>query len=248
MDQMIESNCPRCQSEVSKERLSEAVIICNHCGYTAEGPAHRFDYKTDKKSIQLIAAISALLIVALVHSGNWGGAATQIIPLKLKAWTGFADESDYRAIADICIARIKQDCVEKALAQVMDLNPTAIEVKAELASFLMRSGREAQAESYFADYFKSGGMSAESAYEFAKLLEKQNRIDEASKYYDIALVNKPDSLQVTIVQSYVKMLMSVGRLLEARTVIDSVRNQGESAKAFMTKEYDEITSSMMAKK
>ena len=242
------TNCPRCACQVSSERTSEAVIVCDNCGYTAEGPQVRFDLKTDKKTIKVITAISALFGISLVHSSHWAGSALEIIPLKAKQMAGMATTEDLRQIADICIARVKQDCTETALAQLSEMDPTDIEVRAELASFLMRSGDAKRAEAYFSQYFQAGGVSAEAAYEMAQLLAKQNRIDEASKYFDIALISKPDSLQVTIVQAYVKMLMSNSRFIEARTVIDSVRNQGESAKAFMTKEYDEINAKMMAKK
>jgi tetratricopeptide (TPR) repeat protein len=244
----IGTSCPRCACDVNSERLNEQVIVCDNCGYTAEGPQIRFDHKVDKKSIKVISLISSLLVVALVHSGNWGGAASEILPLKLKQLTGNASSEDLRRIADICISRIKQDCTETALAQLQAKDPSNLEITAELASFQARSGQTAQADVNFAAYFKAGGVSSEASYEYAKLLEKQNRTDEASRYYDIALVNKPDSLQVTIVHSYVNMLMKTGQLVQARTVIDSVRKQGESAKAFMTREYDEINASLVAKK
>ncbi|MEK6555610.1 MAG: hypothetical protein AABZ31_10245 [Bdellovibrionota bacterium] len=245
---MMSTSCPRCQCEVNSKRMSEMVIVCDNCGYTAEGPQIRYDQKVDKKSVKVISAISAFLVVALVHSGNWGGAASEILPLKLKQFAGQASSEDLRRIADICISRVKQDCTETALAQLQAKDPSNLEITAELASFQARSGQVAKADANFAQYFKAGGISSEASYEYAKLLEKQNRTEEASRYYDIALVNKPDSLQVTIVHSYVAMLMKTGQLIEARTVIDAVRKQGESAKAFMTKEYDEINASLVAKK
>lgn len=243
MDSMMGTNCPRCQFEVSAERTSEMVIVCNNCGYTAEGPQVRFDQKVDKRSIKTMTLLSAFLVVSLVHSGNWGGSATEIIPLKIKQMSGNATSQDLRRIADICIERVKLECTESALVQLQAKDPQNLEITAELASFQARSGQPQLAEVNFSNYFKKGGISSGAAYEFAQLLQKQNKVEEAARYYDIALVNKPDALQVTIVHSYVGMLMKAGKMLEAKTVIESVRNQGESAKAFMTKEYEEITAS-----
>lgn len=236
------TTCPRCQGEVASERLNEEVIVCDNCSYTANVGQLKIDERTDRKSIKVMALMSALAVVSFVHSSQWGGAALEIIPLKTKQILGQASSQDLRSIAEICKKRVKISCVKTALASLHQAEPQNLEVKAELANFLKRARQFQEAEVAYSEYFAAGGTDSFTAYDYAQLLEKNGKLDEAVKIYDVALANKPDVLQVTIVQSYVGALMKNGRNAEAKTLIESIREKGESAKAFMTKEYDQITS------
>lgn len=235
------TTCPRCQAEVASERLNEEVIVCDNCSYTSPMGQLKVDERTDKKAVKTMGFISAMLVVSFVHSSQWGGSVFEIIPLKTKQILGMASASDLRAIADICIKRAKVGCAESALASLQQAEPQNLEITAELAQFLRRARQLPESQAAYAQYFASGGKESAPAFEYAQLLEKSGQLDEAIKFYDLALANKPDTLQVTIVQAYVGALMKNGRNAEAKTVIEGIREKGESAKAFMTKEYDQIT-------
>ncbi len=236
------TTCPRCQGEVSGERLNEAVIICDHCAYTTNAGQLKVDEHTDRRTIKIMAAMSALLVVSFVHSSQWGGHGLEIVPLKTKQILGQATPADLRKIANICKERVKIGCVKTALASLSEAEPKNLETKAELANFLKRARDLSSAEIAYSEYFAAGGLDSAAAYDYAQLLEKSGKLDEAVKIYDLALANKPETLQVTIIQSYVGALMKNGRNAEAKSLIEGIRQKGDSAKAFMTKEYDQITS------
>src|SRR5262249_49366836 len=90
------------------------------------------------------------------------------------------------------------------------------------------------------EFFSKGGVDLEGSYMFAKALGQVGMVDEASKYYDYVLGQKPDVLQVTVVQNYVKLLMEANRLDQAQKLIEGVRKQSEASAYFMEDEFKKI--------
>jgi Flp pilus assembly protein TadD len=158
----------------------------------------------------------------------------------MKEMIGAASVTDLEEIASICTSQAKPMCVEQALREVADKDRGNIEARARLAAFQSRMGELTAADRNYAQYFSAGGARPQSAYDYAMVLEKLNRIDDAARMFDFALVNKPDVLQITVTQAYVRMLMNVSRYEQARTLIDSIRKSGDNAKMFMEKEYAQL--------
>jgi hypothetical protein len=234
------ASCPRCQHEVDKKRLQEAIVVCNHCGFVSESNQNAFDSHSDKRAVKTMAIASMVLVAAFIHVANWGSSSVAIIALKIKELLSMANVHDLEDIAQICTEQSKAVCVEQALQGIADQDVQNIEHRAKLASFQSRLNNLVEADKNFAQYFAKGGIRPEAAYEYALVLEKLNRIDEAARMFDFALINKPDVLQITVTQAYVRLLMTTSRYNEARKLIDSVRRQGDNARYFMAKEYDEI--------
>lgn len=234
------ATCPRCQTEVLNQRLQEAVVVCNHCGYVSETRQDAHETRSDKNAVKTMAALAMVLIAAFIHAANWGSNSIAIIPLKMKEMAGIASLNDLEEITSICMEQLKAACVEQALAGIAAKDPSQIENRAKLANFQARLNKWEEAAKNYAEYFNKGGIRAEAAYDYALVLEKLGRVDEAARMFDFALLNKPDVLQITVTQAYVRLLMNNSRYREARDLINSVRRKGDNAKYFMAKEYEEI--------
>ena len=65
-------------------------------------------------------------------------------------------------------------------------------------------------------------------------------VDEAAKYYDYVLGAKPDVLQVTVIQNYVRLMMDAHRLDKAKQLIEEVRSKSAASAYFMDDEFKRI--------
>ena len=63
------------------------------------------------------------------------------------------------------------------------------------------------------------------------------QVDDATKYFEQVLNARPDVLQVTVVQNYVKVLMDHQRYDQARKLIKDIRGKGPDSALFMDAEY-----------
>jgi tetratricopeptide (TPR) repeat protein len=140
-------------------------------------------------------------------------------------------------LASICMERKKYDCVEQQYARLGQQNP---QLMLRLGKFQMSRAHYNEAVNTYRTFFSKGGIDLEASYNFAKALGQVGQIDEAAKYYDYVLGAKPDVLQVTVIQNYVKLLMEANRLDKARTLIEQVRHKSDTSAYFMETEFKKI--------
>ncbi|MCB0411446.1 MAG: hypothetical protein KDD22_02900, partial [Bdellovibrionales bacterium] len=232
--------CPRCKSKVSEERLKEAPVICNHCGYSGS----QGDQKLEKKIYNTFLKFSLILCMGLVggfiQAVNWDHYSAEIIPLKFKEMSGTADLADYQRLTEICTKRKKWDCVENALAKRFALSPqTELESLASLGDLQYKRLRIKEAAETLNKYFAQGGLSLDAGYTYARTLSEIGDVDQASTDYSNILKSKPETLQITVAQNYIRLLMKAQRHREAKEVLDEIRDSGANANLFMEKEYKE---------
>lgn len=230
--------CPRCQSELSESRKSGTPVVCQACGFTPNLVEKQFVNKLENSFIKRAILLSAILLGSLMQAASWDQYALEIIPLKVKQFTGMANREDLNQIAKICLAKFKFDCVETAYAQMADQGDN--ESLAELGKFQVRRGKIREANSTLASYFSHGGLDLEASYQFARVLSQVGQVDKAAQYFDQVLAAKPDTLQVTVTQNYVKMLINNGRGDQAKKLIESVRKTSTSASLFMDEEFKSL--------
>ncbi len=228
-------SCPRCQSELSDERLSFQPIVCGHCGYTPNMVQKTDETKFEKRFLKVGIGIALALGVGFVQAASWDKHAVSIIPLKIKQFTAMASQADLSKIAEICIERLKHDCVESALASKAFNGDN--ESFADLGKYQARRMKKSNAVQSFTKYFQNGGQDLEATYQFAKVLGETGQADQSAATYKKVLEAKPETLQITVVQNYVKMLVAHGRSAEAIVVIDEIRKSSTSANMFMETEY-----------
>lgn len=236
--------CPRCQSELSGDRMAFQPLICNHCGFTANAVQSKAEQQFERRFLKVGLAIALALGLGFVQAANWDEYALEIIPLKIKELTGTASASDLSRIADICVARLKHDCVESAYAAKGSAGDN--EAFAALGKYQIRRGKTREAQKTFTAYFRNGGRDLESAYQFAKVLGETGQIDASAGYFESVLKAKPETLQITVIQNYVKMLVANGRAAQALMLIEETRKSSSTASLFMDTEYQSLKLSRAA--
>ncbi len=233
--------CPQCKQEIAEDRLRENIVICQHCGFSDQKSNKRLDKQVYKSFLKTSIALTIVLVGGFIQSVSWDQYAVSIIPLKLKQMTGTASITDMAEISKICFERKKWDCLSESLIKRYQMSPnTELETLAELGSLQFKLGQYAQAEKTLSTYFQQGGLNMDASYDYARSLSLQGEVDQASQVYQQILQAKPETLQITVAQNYIKLLMTNNRHREAKTVLDGIRASGSNANMFMDKEYKEI--------
>jgi tetratricopeptide (TPR) repeat protein len=231
--------CPLCKQDISPERKAIQPVVCNHCGHTiSDKDKYAAENEIDKKSITIMVAFSIFAAAAYIQISNWDTSWLKIIPLGAKETIGMMNKADFEQKAQICLDLKKWDCTEAAYNHVAAQDPT---LWPRAAHFEMQRAKYNEAAQSYYKFFQSGGQDLESSYNYAKALSQLGQVDDAIKYFDQVLQAKPDTLQVTVIQNYVKLLMDNKRYPQAKQLIDRVRKDGgESAGSFMESEYKMI--------
>lgn len=219
-------HCPRCQSQIEKKRLQAGIEICQACGWSSSEGDHRVQKGLEKRFIVFALLLSALVVAAFVQSVTWDQFAVKIIPLKAKQYSGQASSEELREIIRICKIRQHQGCVEQAHKQWAQLEPANLEALAALGNTYRRNKKNEKAVQAFVKYFAQGGTDIQVAYEFAQVLGATGRVEDAKKYYFFVLNSKPDSIQITVLQKFVDLLVEQNSYAEAKALIEQFREKG----------------------
>lgn len=229
--------CSRCKLDISEDRRNARPLICNHCGYTHSQTNSIAKGQTEKQTIVIFTSVVIVTVLAFVQLLNWDKYALEMIPLKIKSTIGMTSVSDSNRSAEICMELKKWDCVESNYKTVAIVDPSQL---SRLGHFLMKRGKFSDAaQSYYA-HFKNGGNDLESSYNYAKALAQLGQVDDATKYFEQVLAARPDVLQVTVIQNYVKLLMDHQRYDQARRLIQDIRGKSPESGLFMESEYKKI--------
>lgn len=242
MNNLLEGGCPRCAQPIAPERLTADVIVCNHCGFSPDDRVVEKQQKHEKQFVTGLIVASLLIVASYIHVVEWDQHFFTIIPLKMRQMIGSASGEDLRKIVQICEVRLRHACVQQALAELARKEPTNADVMYDLGEIQRKTGQDASAVASYREHFTRGGNRPEAAYQLARIMEFNGKYQEAQDYYSRALMAKPETLQVTVVQNYVDMLIKLGKKDEAKSIIEDVRTkQGPTANYFMAKEYDSIS-------
>ncbi len=229
--------CPMCKLDVSEERKKSVPFICNHCGFTSMND-EKVQNEVEKRSIALFVGLSVFVVAAHIQLANWDKHSLAIIPIAVKETIGAVTTQDYEDKAHICMDLKKWDCVEAAYIQVAKAQPNEWQ---RAGDFQMKRAKYAQAAKSYYEFFQKGAENLEVSYNYAKALAHLGQVDEAVQYFDQVLAARPDVLQVTVVQNYVKLLMDHQRYDQAKVLIDKVRGKsGPAGEQFMEEEFTKI--------
>ncbi len=234
---MSNSTCPRCQLEISAQRLASPPTVCNHCGFTTTKYIREYLEAGERRTISIFASGMVILSFSFMLLMNWDRHSVEIIPLTLKEWIGATGPADAERLGEICMDLKKWDCVENAYSVAGQQDPTQLP---RLGEFQMRREKYQEAARTYFSFFQKGGDDLEASYNYARALAKLGEVDEAVKYFDLVLAAKPDVRQVTVVQNYVKLLMDHQRYEQAKTLIQEIRKQGPESGSFMETEFQQI--------
>lgn len=201
-------NCPRCGG--IPDRISD-TLICK-CGWTYS----EREEASQKTVIAGMILVFTLTAGSLFHFFQWGSHGFRIV---------FAAPAEK---LEICMDLKKYDCVETNYArlfqQTADLNYLE-----ELGEFQFKREKFTEAEKTYRMYFSKKGKSYKAAYYYAHSLAKTGDIESAIQYFDSILRSKPHVLMVTIMESYLEVLVSHNRIRKAREILSWVDKANKGA-------------------
>lgn len=233
--------CPRCKMDIAEDRLREPLVVCQHCGFSDPKSDRKLEKKIYSHFLRTSLIVTGLLLAGFIQAVNWDQYSLSIIPLKVKELSGIANLQDYQQLSKICEERKKWDCVETSLRQRYTLSPrTEIEALAQLGKLQYKRGKLAESLQSLKTYFDQGGISLDASYDYARALSQRGFVDQASQVYEQILEAKPETLQITVAQNYVRLLMKNNKYREAKTLLEDIRKSGSNANLFMDKEFQEL--------
>ena len=191
----------------------------------------------ERSFLYMIIASAVIMVSSFIHVANWGGASVEVVGFKLGELIGGNSTQSIERMAKTCFEMKKFDCTEKMYAQIA-LRDSKQFVR--LGKFQLSQRKYKEASDSFRRFFAAGGGNIEANYMYAKALGELGAIEEASKHFDYVLAAKPGVVQITVVQNYVKYLISANKLDHAKKVIQKVRRRDTTVSSFMENELNAI--------
>ena len=201
--------CPRCGNN-NIEKVGN-TLFCK-CGWT---------YSKREEASQNTVIIGMILVFTLIagslfHFFQWGSHGFSIL---------FASPSEK---VGICMNLKKYDCVESSYEKLFQTK-SDVNILEELGELQFKREKFAEAAETYGLYFSKKGKSYKAAYYYAHSLVKTGDIESAIKYFDSILRSKPHVLMVTIMESYLEVLVSHNRISKAKEILSWVNEANKGA-------------------
>jgi tetratricopeptide (TPR) repeat protein len=230
--------CPRCQLDIADERRNQSPVVCNHCGFTSPKKNNQVQSEVESRFIKISLGLSLFFVAAFIQVVNWDNHALTVLPLQAKSLFGVMSAQDQEEMATLCMDRQKYDCVERMYSKTA---ATSLDNRARFADFLSKREKVRPAAEQYKLYFDEGGVDLQARYNYAKLLAQLGEFDQAAVLFHQVIDAKPDTVQITVVQHYVRALIHANQLDKAKKMIEEVRKQSAQANSFMAEEMAQIT-------
>ena len=229
---MNQINCPVCGASLNK---AGHTVFCK-CGWNKSFNNKKI-MAMQKQIAKGIFIAGFALMSTIVYIGNWGPHSLSIIPLKARQWTGQLNEQSFDRLKNTCMELKKYNCVEQAHSSFFN-SSDKLEVLEQLGEFQYRRKKINQASKSYNQYFTKKGRSVKAAYNYARVLEKQGHVDSALSYYKYALSVKPNTVQITVMRSYIDLLMKAGKRNKARMELLKFKPILKRSNSLVQQEYD----------
>lgn len=202
------SQCPRCNLQLKKVGQT---LICD-CGWMSSRK------KESSQAYVITGMILSFVLVAgaLFHFFQWGGHGFKIL---------FAGAEDK---LEICMDLKKYDCVEKNYQTLFDKTGDLKQLE-ELGELQFKREKFQASKKTYALYFSKEGKAYKSAYYYAHSLAKTGDLEMAIQYFDSILKSNPSVLMVTIMESYLQILVSNNRIDKAKEILVWVDESNKGA-------------------
>ena len=191
----------------------------------------------ERSFLYMIVMTAVLIVATFIHVANWGSASLDVIAFKIGEMSGGNLPVTVEKMARTCLELKKYDCTEKMYAQ---LARNDFRQFARLGKFQISLRKYGPAVDNFRRFFAAGGGDIEANYMYARALGEIGEINEAAKHFDYVLAARPNVVQITVVQNYVKYLINANQLDHAKKVIQKMRGRDQTVSSFMEAELKSI--------
>ncbi len=224
-------NCPLCDSQVQR---AGNTVSCR-CGWYKS--FNQVGMRKIQKSVVTLMLMAGFVFMgALVYLNQWGSSSFSIISLKARQWTGSLDKNSHKRLVNICMRLKKYSCVEDAhwsyYRSSQDLS-----ILHTLGEFQSRRSLMKSAGNTYKMYFDRKGRGVKPAYNYAQILEKLGHTQHALNYYQYALKEKSDTIQISVLRAYIKLLVKEGLLVKARHELKKFQSVIKRSTALVQQEY-----------
>lgn len=231
---MKHTNCPVCGSTLSK---AGHTLFCK-CGWHQSG--NKKQQMTAQKQIAKNIFIAGLALMGtVIYVGNWGSSSLKIAPLKARQWTGSLSEKSFASLKTVCMSLKKYDCVESAHKSFFK-SSGRLEVLEQLGEFQYRRHKFNEAGKTYSLYFSNKGRGVKPAYNYARILERGGDKKSALSYYKYALRAKPGVVQVSVMRSYIDLLVKSGQKRIAQAELFKLKPVLSGTGSLVKQEYDRL--------
>ena len=191
--------------------------------------------------------VFAVMLAGFYHLMHWDNYSPKVIALQAKDLVGMNTAEDFESFALICKARGMMDCYVDNYGKAHRLAPDQPELAAEYGIALGRSGASEQAMTVLKGYIEKGGQNLDAAFDYAKMLGAAGELKEASKIFKFIIDAKPGILQVTVMNSFIGMLMDAGQYKQVIKEINTFRREAKSLPTLMNAELEEARKALKPK-
>ena len=226
-------NCPNCGADIEQ---AGKTLMCPECGWYKSFNGKQ-QMKIQRRITKGIFIAGLGLLGVIVYVGNWGHFSISVIPLKLSQWSGQLNERSFERLKGICMHLKKYDCVEQAHLSFFQ-SSSHLDILEQLGEFQYKRKKMEAAYKTYSQYFESGGKSIKAAYNYARILELQGKVQHALSYYKYALKVRPDKVQVTVIRSYIDLLVKSGQMRTAKSELLKLKRSLERAGSLVQQEYE----------
>lgn len=204
------SNCPRCSGAV---KSAGQTFFCQ-CGWSH---SQADNSKGVQKKVVFSMFLSACLFSGLiVHFFHWGSKGLAVLT------------ANSQQKLEICMSLKKYDCVEQSYEKLFKESGDVNVLKA-LGQFQFQRSHYEKARQTYSQYFSNGGKDYRAAHYYAHSLVKTNHLDEAIVYFESILSSSKNTLMVTVVESYLDVLVSHNRRQKAKEVLARVKEMAKNS-------------------
>lgn len=235
--------CPVCQSDLSEASWAGGEAYC-HCGWSSQRESKKAERREEsRRAMTLLGAsfVFVLLFSGFLYLTTVGG---QIFLIKQKISFGVAGPEELRSLSDRCLQLGEESCALEALTAASLLQPKKLDLLLDLARFQMEMGKFAEAAITYKTYLEKGGEDNDVVYRVGKALALAGDREEAKRYYEQAMMDKPGSVNLNATKGLIRLFIQDGRLHEARGLIAQFKQKTRSQVQYFS---DELKMIEMAK-
>jgi len=223
----MNTNCPVCYQSLNCNETYSSVALCSNCGWSQNIKPQKKINKTQMSIVKSMIAASIGFLLLLFHFSKWGSDSASIVYLKTAEVLKLAGPEQYDQLFEVCKRGNKYDCMENTLKKHYENTGEPEQLKA-LALLQMRREKTTSALQTYEKYFSitsNNPIDAQSAFNYAKLLEQNNQKEEALIYYGKILSQQEKHIiPVNAVRNKLHILIQLNRQQEALQLVNQYKS------------------------